>query len=79
MNDEVKVDVKVEKKSWSDAFKDPKVLVVIITTLATGFGASAKLFMEIGELRSDVQHYQNDVKRMDGLIQKLTEQCGGGQ
>ena len=65
------------KTSWRDAFKDPKVLIVLIPLMFGGIGASATLLMEVGELRSDVRHYQADVERMDNLIADLTTRCGG--
>lgn len=82
-------DVVAEKKSssWSEAFKDPKVLVVLITIISSGVGTSVSFFMEIGELRAKneihtemindmKEKYTNEMKNTNEVIQTLLGKCG---
>jgi len=81
------------KKTWGDAFKDPKVLVVLIPILLGGLGSTVTMLIKYGEISAKVELlstsvneykeesalHQQQIMDMHKIITEMAKQCGGTQ
>ncbi len=52
-----------------------KAFALVSTLLISGVGGYTNLLLELGELRSDVRHYEETITQLSDRIYELEEKC----
>jgi flagellar basal body-associated protein FliL len=78
-------------KTWIEAFKDPKVLAVLIPLVIGGLGSTFVVIKNMGKMEAKVEHLSQQTKKqtadiaahksqmesMHEIITNLAKNCGG--